>query len=71
MMSAGLCFIEEPINVAHPVSVRIDSFLVEELRRVARRWSHEKNTDVTWCEALEVAVRRFLVEEKAAKQQGV
>jgi hypothetical protein len=56
--------------MAHPVSVRLDRDLVEELRRVSRRWSFERNDQISWCDVLTVAVRRFLAEEKAARRQG-
>jgi hypothetical protein len=47
--------------------------LIEGLRRIARRWSFEKNKDVNWVEVLDAAARRFIADQnqKAASPPTV
>ena len=50
--------------MSRPVSIRLDRVLIDELRKIARRWSFEKNRDITWPEALEAAIRMLIRAEK-------
>jgi hypothetical protein len=56
--------------VSRPVSIRLDRVLIEDLRKIARKWSFERNRDIAWPEALEAAIRMLIRAEKVVPNRN-
>jgi hypothetical protein len=52
--------------MSKPISIRLDRELVAALRKLARRFSYERDQELTWVDLLNHAARKFIQEQADA-----